>query len=190
VGEIRTAARRLNRLVGNLLDQTRLETGALEPRMDWCDPGDIVNAALDDVRDSLEGHPVELSLPDDLPPIQTDFALTEQALANLLLNASVHTPAATPISVAVGLERGGDRMFFTVSDRGPGLPPALKERPFEKFARGNAARAGGLGLGLSIVRGFITAQGGEVVARENPSGGAVFTIYLSHRAGEAPSNPE
>jgi len=180
VEEIRTASRRLNRLVGNLLDQTRLESGALRPRLDWCDASDIVNAALDGVRDALTSHPFEAVLPDDMPPIRADFALTEQALANLLLNATLHTPAGTPIFLTTGVERDGQRVFFTVADQGPGFPAAMQERLFKKFVRGDAARAGGLGLGLSIVRGFVAAQGGEIVVGENPGGGAVFTIYLPH----------
>lgn len=181
--EARLATSRLNRLVGNLLDQTRLETGALRPRLDWCDPRDVVNAALSAARDALETHPLDISLPDDLPPVSADFALTEQALVNLLINAAHHTPSGTPVFVSAGIDRGGTRAFFTIADRGPGLPPALKERLFKKFERGDAARAGGLGLGLSIVRGFITAQGGEVVLGENPGGGgAVFTLYLPHTA--------
>ncbi|MEN9840966.1 MAG: hypothetical protein RL376_766, partial [Verrucomicrobiota bacterium] len=181
--EARLATSRPNRLVGNLLDQTRLETGALRPRLDWCDPRDVVNAALSAARDALETHPLDISLPDDLPPVRADFALTEQALVNLLINAAHHTPSGTPVFVSAGIDRGGTRAFFTIADRGPGLPPALKERLFKKFERGDAARAGGLGLGLSIVRGFITAQGGEVVLGENPGGGgAVFTLYLPHTA--------
>jgi two-component system sensor histidine kinase KdpD len=79
------------------------------------------------------------------------------------------------------------RVFFTVADRGPGLPEAMQDRLFKKFQRGDAARAGGLGLGLSIIRGFVAAQGGEVVAGENPGGGAVFTIYLPHtQHGDVP----
>jgi two-component system sensor histidine kinase KdpD len=69
-------------------------------------------------------------------------------------------------------------VFFTVADRGPGLPAAMRERLFQKFQRGDAAKAGGLGLGLSIIRGFVTAQGGDVVAGENPGGGAVMTVYI------------
>jgi two-component system sensor histidine kinase KdpD len=186
VREARAAAGRLNRLVGNLLDQTRLETGALRPRLDWCDAHDLVNAALDGVRDSLEGHPLEVVVPDDLPPVRADFALTEQALANLLLNAARHTPDGTPVFLTAGLERDGRRAFFTVADRGPGFPLAMRERLFKKFERGDAARAGGLGLGLSLVRGFVSAQGGEIVVGENPGGGAVFTIYLPHRAPQTP----
>lgn len=186
VDEARAAARRLNRLVGNLLDQTRLESGALRPRLDWCDARDLVNAALEGVRDELAGHPLEVVVPPDLPPVRADFALTEQALANLLLNAARHTPAATPVFVTAGLEGGGRRVFFTVADRGPGFPAGMRTRLFKKFERGDAAQAGGLGLGLSLVRGFVTAQGGDVVVGENPAGGAVFTIYLPHHPAQTP----
>ena len=185
LAEARTAASRLNRLVGNLLDQTRLESGALRPRLDWCDPHDIVQAALASVNDARGEHPLEIAVPDDMPPIRADFALTEQALANLLFNALRHTPSTTAVFLTAGVESGRSRAFFTVADRGPGLPAAMRERLFKKFARGDAARAGGLGLGLSIVRGFVAAQGGEVVAGENPGGGAVFTIYLPQTASQA-----
>jgi two-component system sensor histidine kinase KdpD len=121
-----------------------------------------------------------------MPPIRADFALMEQALANLLLNAARHTPDATPVFVTAGLDRDGRRVYFTVADRGPGFPLAMRERLFKKFERGDAAHAGGLGLGLSLVRGFIVAQGGEVVVGENPGGGAVFTIYLPHTAPQSP----
>ena len=178
--EIRTATRRLNRLVGNLLDQTRLETGALRPNLDWCDANDLVNAALDGIRESLEDHPLEVNLPDDMPLFRADAALMEQVIANLLLNAALHTPKGTPLFLAGGIESSRNRVFFTVADRGPGLPPEMRGRMFQKFQRGDAARIGGLGLGLSIIRGFVTAQGGEVVAGENPGGGAVFTVYLPY----------
>ncbi len=186
LAEIRAAARRLNRLVGHLLDQTRLESGTLRPRPGWCDLRDLINAAADDIRDALTEHPLEVDLPDGLPPVSADFTLTQQALANLLLNAALHTPAGTPILVTAGLEPERSRVFFRVADRGPGLPAAMQGRWFQKFQRGDAARAGGLGLGLAIVRGFIGAQGGEIVAGANPGGGAVFTIYLPH----SPSQPE
>jgi two-component system sensor histidine kinase KdpD len=117
-----------------------------------------------------------------MPPIRADFGLTEQILANLLLNASLHTPEGTAIFLAAGIESGGKRAYFTVADRGPGFPLAMSERLFKKFERGDAAKAGGLGLGLSIVRGFVAAQGGEVVLGPNPGGGAVFTVYLPHTA--------
>ena len=130
------------------------------------------------MRESLAGHPFESALPADLPLFRADAALMEQVIANLLLNAALHTPEGTPIFLAAGVDHARARIFFTVADRGPGLPAAMRERLFQKFQRGDAARAGGLGLGLSIIRGFVAAQGGEVVAGENPGGGAVFTVYL------------
>jgi two-component system sensor histidine kinase KdpD len=182
--EIRTATRRLTRLVSNLLDQTRLEAGALRPKLDWCDANDLLNAAIEGISESLAGHTLEVQVPDDMPLFLADVALMEQVVANLLLNAALHTPAGTPLFLATGIDRAKNRVFFTVADRGPGLPPEMRGRLFQKFQRGDAARAGGLGLGLSIISGFVSAQGGEVVAGENPGGGAVFTVYLPHQTHE------
>jgi two-component system sensor histidine kinase KdpD len=186
--EIRTATRRLNRLVNNLLDQTRLESGALKPRLDWCDGHDVVNAAVEGVSELLAGHPFEVSIPKDLPLFRADAALMEQVIANLLLNAALHTPLGTDIFLAAGVDRAKAQIFFTVADRGPGLPEAMRERLFQKFQRGDAAKAGGLGLGLSIIRGFVAAQGGDVVVGENPGGGAVLTVYLPFKEhGDVPT---
>ncbi|MBP8255771.1 MAG: sensor histidine kinase KdpD [Opitutaceae bacterium] len=189
ISEGRTASRRLNRLVGNLLDQTRLESGALKPRLDWCDLNDILNAARDEVRDALANTQVTIAIPPDLPPVRADFALTERAIANLLLNAGTHTPAGTPISLTSGIDQERGRVFLTVADRGPGLPQNMRNRVFQKFSRGDATRAGGIGLGLSIVHGFIVSQGGDITAGENPGGGAAFTIFLPFKQAED-SSPE
>ena len=113
-----------------------------------------------------------------MPLFMADLPMMEQAVANLLLNAALHTPPGTPVLVRTGVERYSEQVFIAVADRGPGLPPELRDTIFEKFRRGSDSRAGGLGLGLSIVRGFVVAQGGSVVAGENPEGGACFTIYL------------
>jgi len=185
LSEMRLAARRLNRLVSNLLDQTRSESGLLKPRLECCDARDIASAAVEGVQDSLAGHPFEMTVSDDVLLVRADFALTEQALANLLLNAAIHTAAGTPILLTAGVERDGQRVFFKVADRGPGLSSALRERLFQRFVRGHAGCPGGLGLGLSIVRGFIIAQGGEVACGDNPGGGAVFTIHLLHQPPSA-----
>ncbi|HWZ95846.1 MAG TPA: DUF4118 domain-containing protein [Opitutaceae bacterium] len=180
VNEIRTAVHRLNRLVGNLLNQSRLESGTLKPRPDWCDVGDIVNAAVENTRDALTGHSLTIAVPENIPPVRADFALTEQVLTNLLLNAANHTPPATPVVLTAGIEPGGQRMFFTVADHGPGFSPAMRGRLFKKFIQDDTTSTSGLGLGLSIVRGFVVAQGGEVVAGENPGGGAMIAVYLPH----------
>jgi two-component system sensor histidine kinase KdpD len=184
--EARTATHRLNRLVGNLLDQTRLEGGALKPRMNWCDARDIINASLEGARETLRGRPLAISVPEDFSPVRADFALTEHALANVIFNAAQHTPPGTPVTISAGLEPGGARVFITVADRGPGIPPAQRERLFLKFTRGEAARAGGLGLGLSLVRGFMAAQGGNAVIGDHPGGGATITLYLPHVAADNP----
>ncbi len=178
--EIRIATGRLDHLVANLLNQTRLETGGLRPQLDWCDARDIVGAARRAAGTTLSGHPLTLEIPPDLPLVMADAPLMEQVLANLLLNAALHTPAATPIVVRAGVEPATTRFFLAVSDRGPGIPPELLGSLFRKFRRGPGARAGGLGLGLSIVKGFMLAQGGGVAANNNPDGGAAFTVYLPH----------
>jgi two-component system, OmpR family, sensor histidine kinase KdpD len=184
--ELQTAVQRLNRLVGNLLDQTRLESGTLKPLMDWCDAHDLINAAVAGTKDALTGHPLEISVPENLPPVLVDFALTEQALANLLLNAGHHTPPGTPVTVTAGIAPDGRQVFFSVADRGPGWPVSAREGLFKKFARGHDARTGGLGLGLSIVQGFMAAQGGEVTLSDNTAGGARITLYLPHVAVNQP----
>ena len=167
---------------------TRSESGALKPRLDWCDPRDIINAAIKGAEDVLKPHPLEVMIADDLPPLLTDFTLTEQAIGNLIVNAATHTPEGTRIYVTAGLDRNGTRAFFTVADDGPGFPPEMKERLFKKFARGDDAKAGGLGLGLSIVRGFILAQGGDIAIGESPNGGAITTLFIPYSAPPIPAH--
>jgi len=180
LGELQTAVRRLNRLVRNLLDQTRLESGTLKPLLDWADAHDVINAAVDATKDALAGRQLMVQIPDDMPPVRVDFALTEQALINLLLNAANHTPAGAPVAISAGIEQGGRQAFFVVADKGPGFPSAMRDRFFKKFVRGENARVGGLGLGLSLVQGFITAQGGEVLISDEPGGGARIMLHLPH----------
>ena len=180
VHEICTATSRLDHLVANLLNQTRLESGGLRPQLDWCDARDLIQAARRGVGDALAGRPFTSHAPADLPLFMADAPLMEQVIVNLLRNAALHTPAGTAILVTAGTEVRNEhtRVFIRVEDRGSGIPPELRENLFQKFRRGRAARAGGLGLGLSIVRGFMLAQGGDVIAGDNPAGGASFTVFL------------
>jgi two-component system sensor histidine kinase KdpD len=119
-----------------------------------------------------------------------DPVLMEHVLANILLNAARYTPAGSPIRVRAGIAADPARIFITIADSGPGLAPELIPYLFQKFRRGSNARAGGLGLGLSIVRGFMLAQGGEVVAGTSPEGGASFTVYLPFAAHGGIPNDE
>lgn len=176
VDEIGEAGDRLNRLVGNLLDMTRLESGRVELRLDWCDIGDVVRAALHRMAKELTGRPVDLCLPPTMPLVKLDFRLMEQALANLLHNAAIYTPSGTPVEVRVSA--GDGNLILTIADRGPGLPPEALPRVFDKFYRAPGVPAGGTGLGLSIVKGFAESHGGYVEAINRPDGGAAFTITL------------
>jgi len=174
--EIEEANARLHRLVRNLLDVTRLETGHLKPIVDWCEPRDICQAAFQDVAALMKRHPLTISLTPGLPLVQLDFVLMEQALVNLLANAATHTPPGTPVELRVLATQ--DTMVFEVTDRGPGIPEAELSRVFDKFMRAPGAAPGGTGLGLSIVKGFVEAQRGRVEALPRDGGGVRFLIRL------------
>ena len=174
--EIKEAAARLNRLVGNLLDIARVESGHVKPKIDWCDVNDLVNVTVKSVQRELSGHKLEVVIKPEIPLVRMDFALMEQALTNLLLNAAFHTPPGTPIQLSAGVQK--DELALTVSDRGPGISPDAIKRIFDKFYRAPGAMTGGTGLGLSIVRGFVEAQGGRVAVENRPESGAAFTLFL------------
>jgi two-component system sensor histidine kinase KdpD len=176
VAEIQEATARLNRLVGNLLDVTRLGSGHIRPKLDWCDVGDLVHVTVCSLERELAGREVKIELAEKLPLARLDFTLMQQALSNLLLNAAVHTPAGTPIWIQARHEP--ERLVLQVLDHGPGLAPEMVHRVFDKFFRAPNAPAGGSGLGLAIVKGFVEAHGGRISAANRPAGGAIFTITI------------
>jgi two-component system sensor histidine kinase KdpD len=176
VDEIQEATRRLNRLVGNLLNMTRLESGHVKPKLDWCEVADLVQATVKEIEKDLAQHEVTIEVATGLPLVRMDFVLMQQALTNLLLNAAIHTPHGTPVQLQARAE--GDKLMVRVADLGPGLPPEALPFLFDKFYRAPAAPAGGTGLGLAIVKGFVEAQGGTVEATNRAEGGAAFTIRL------------
>ena len=179
-GEIRTAATRLNRLVGNLLDMTRLESGHMKLRREWCDLADLVSVALRQLEKELARHVITNHLPPGLPLGRIDFVLMEQVLVNLLLNAALHTPSGTRVTISA--EVSPKAIAIIVADNGPGIAPEALPHLFDKFYRAPGAAAGGSGLGLSIVRGFVDAQGGQVSAQNRHGGGAEFTVRLPLQA--------
>ncbi len=176
VDEIQEATRRLNRLVGNLLNMTRLESGHVTPKLEWCDVADLVQVTLKELEKELAQHPVTAEIPPGLPLVQMDFVLMQQVLTNLLVNAAVHTTPGTPVQVHAVVQEAALRLV--VADKGLGLPRDVAPFIFEKFYRAPAAPAGGTGLGLAIVKGFVEAQGGKVQAESQPGGGAAFVICL------------
>ena len=178
LGTIHSEAERLNRFVANLLDMTRLEAGALSPRMEPADLGEIAATALARAGQILAGHTALLDLTPDLPQARLDAVLFEQVLFNLLDNAAKYAPAGTTITLRVA--KSGPSLIVQVLDEGPGLPAGGAEMVFEKFTRLHGAdrQRPGTGLGLAICRGFVEAMGGTIEASNRGDRGAVFTIRL------------
>ncbi len=179
-------AERLERLVSNLLDMTRLESGGLRLKRDWIPLEEILVSALSRLEPRLGDRPVVTDVPDDLPLLSVDPILFEQVFVNLLDNIAKYTPKSSGIEIRARAADG--KVVIDVTDRGPGLPPGEEERVFEKFYRGPHAGAGGVGLGLSISRGLVEAHGGTLSAENRPHGGATFRIDLPI-LGSAPPLP-
>ena len=170
-------SQRMTRLVGNLLNMIRVETGSLQAEKEWQPLEEVVGVALIRMADKLKAHRVTTDLPADLPLVPIDGLLIEQVLVNLLENAAKYTPAGTEITIQARAE--ADAVIVEVADRGPGIPEGEEERIFDKFHRlpGGAA-SGGVGLGLTICRGIVAAHGGRISASGRPGGGAIFRIQL------------
>jgi len=170
-------AQRMNRLIGNLLDMIRVESGALQVQKEWQPLEEAVGVALIRLEGRLRDHPVQVNLPPDLPLVPLDAVLIEQVFINLVENAVKYTPPGTPIEITATAVEGAVRV--DVADRGPGLPPGEETRIFEKFYRApGATSTSGVGLGLTICRGIITAHGGRIWAENRRGGGAVFHFTL------------
>ncbi len=173
---IQEEAEHLHRIIKNVLDMTRLESGVIKVNKEWQPLEEIVGVVLNRLGDRLNDHPVTVKLPGNLPLIPFDSLLLEQVFMNLLENAVKYTPKGTP------LELSASESFYTVTvelaDRGPGIPSGEEEHIFEKFVRGRGP-GGGVGLGLAICRTIINAHGGKIWAENREGGGAVFRFTLS-----------
>ena len=169
-------ALRLARLVRNLLDMTRLEAGALEVTKSAESLEEIIGAALNRMDDRLRGRAVTAQIPADLSLVPLDAALIEQVLINLLENATKYTPPGSPIDVSARDDDG--EVCVCVADRGPGVPRGEAERIFDKFYRAREREGGGVGLGLTICRGIVTAHGGHIWVEDRSGGGAAFRFTL------------
>jgi len=170
---------RLNRFIANLLDMTRLESGAIKPNTARHDVGEIVGSALRRASKILAHHKVSLELAADLPMLELDAVLFEQVLFNLLDNAAKYAPADTTITIRSSRDRNW--VTLQVIDEGEGIPPGEQESVFDKFYRaqkGDHVRPG-TGLGLAIARGFVEAMHGTIAADNRADrSGAVLTIRL------------
>lgn len=170
-------ARRLNVLVGNLLDMSRIEGGALRPEKDWYSVTEVIEAVVQRLEPGLAGRPVRVNLQDDLPLTLLDFSEIDQVLTNLLENALKYTPPGAPIDIDA--RRADDYIEVKVADGGPGVPPEDLPYLFDKFYQVSSAQHGtGAGLGLAISKGLIEAHGGKMRARNRPGGGLEIAFTL------------
>ncbi|MFT3925657.1 MAG: sensor histidine kinase KdpD [Myxococcales bacterium] len=184
-------AERLERLVSNLLDMTRLEAGGVALRREWVPLEELVGSSLTRLEGKLRGHPIDVSLPAELPLVAVDPVLFEQVFVNLFENIAKYTPVGTRVAVRGWVEPPGERtgvpdaaeraapvVAIELRDWGPGLPEGGEERVFEKFYRGSHRGVAGVGLGLPICRGIVEAHGGTISAENPLDGGAGFVIRL------------
>lgn len=168
---IETESARLAKLVDDLLDLSRIESGAVAPRADWCDLHDVVaSAAAHAGRD----HPIEFDVPADLPLVRADATQLERVFSNLIENAVKYSPAGAPVRISGGSSAG--RVAVRVSDRGAGIPRRYRSQVFEPFFRGRSDAGAGSGLGLAICRGFVEANGGRIVLQSGRDTGTSFTV--------------
>jgi two-component system sensor histidine kinase KdpD len=174
--EVQVAVRRLHRVINNLLDMTRIESGVIQPKLDWCDVEELIQAAIDLAGESLNGHQITLDLDSRLPMIKIDQPLLEQCLCNLMLNSAANSPPGTKITIGAQLSEG--QLIISVMDEGKGIRHDDRLRIFDAFYRGGDAAPGGTGLGLAIVDGFVRAHGGSVRALNRERGGAEFVISI------------
>ena len=168
---------RMATLANNILDMARLDAGAVTLKLDWVPLEEIVGGVLTRLRARLERRPVRIDLPKDAPLVRLDAVLIEQVLVNLVENALKYTPAGTAIDISAKFVP--DAVTVTVADEGPGIPPGLEEKLFDKFYRASPERAqSGVGLGLTICRAIVEAHGGTIRAENRSPHGAVFRFTL------------
>jgi two-component system sensor histidine kinase KdpD len=167
---------RLTTLVGNLLDMSRVQAGAVAPRTRNVSLEEVVPAALAGLGE--RAHKVEVDVPESLPPVRADPALLERVVANLVDNAVAHAPEASPVRIEAG--QVGSKVLIRVVDRGRGIPPSERDRIFQPFQRlgDSPSHGAGVGLGLAVARGFTNAMGGDLMVDDTPGGGTTMVIEL------------
>lgn len=180
---VKEGAARMDRLVANLLDTARLESGMMQLKKDWCDMEDVIGISLRRTAECIEGRPLFISIPEDLPLVKADCVLLEQVLINLLDNACKYSPNGSEITITAIQEEMVVKV--SVADRGAGIPAEFLGQVFDKFYRVEQPKSvSGTGLGLSICKGIIEAHGGYIYAENRPDGGTIMTFAIPF--GEQP----
>lgn len=195
VQEISTASFRLNKQVENLLNMSRIESGYIRPRKDWCDAEELIYGVVNHIRESDIKQTIEVTIADNMPLVFIDFGLMHQVLYNIISNAVIYTPPTSVIQIRTAYSKkvNGhftqalnnavrdieiDLLVITISDNGNGFPQAEIKKVFEKFYRLKNTEPGGTGLGLSIAKGFVEAHNGKIELSNIESGGAQFRIEI------------
>jgi two-component system sensor histidine kinase KdpD len=178
--EISQAALRLDRQVENLLNMSRLESGFIKAKMDWCDISELIYSVVNQLDDLLKEHTVVVQVAEDMPLVKLDLGLMQQVINNLLTNAAIYTQGGSQIKIkaAIKKDKGNEVLEIDVQDEGNGFPENETEKVFEKFYRLKNSKTGGTGLGLSIVKGLVEAHHGRIMLRNLALGGAKFTIEI------------
>lgn len=174
--EVQVAVRRLHRVINNLLNMTRIESGVIQPKLDWCDVGELIQAAIELAGEAVGEHHIAIDMDQSLPMVKIDQPLLEQCLCNLLLNSAAYSPPGTGITIRAQLRE--EQLILSVLDEGKGIRQEDLRRIFDVFYRGPEASPAGTGLGLAIVDGFVRAHGGSVRAANRQTGGAEFVITI------------
>lgn len=177
VSEISKASFRLNRQVENLLNMSRLDSGFIQPKLDWVDIAELIYGVVRNLEELKITQEIRVNISPDIPLFRLDKGMMEQVLYNLVLNALQYTPAKSVVEISALCNK--DTLEIIVKDNGKGFPAEEIQKVFEKFYRLKNSRPGGTGLGLSIAKGFVEAQNGTIFLENLPGGGAKFTIEIS-----------
>jgi two-component system sensor histidine kinase KdpD len=176
ITEIAKAAFRLNQQVENLLNMSRLESGFIKPKKDWCDVNELIYSTIKKIEENNITQKITINVNPDLPPVKTDKVMLEQIIYNLVNNACLYTRRDSIINISA--INHADILQLVIEDNGDGFPAGEIENVFDKFYRLKYSRAGGTGLGLSIVKGFTEALKGSVLLKNVSTGGARFTVEI------------
>lgn len=177
ISEISKASLRLNRQVENLLNMSRLESGFLKPKTDWCDVNELIYDVLNQLKDILQNKPVEIKIKENIPLVKLDYGLLEQILLNLIHNAAIYIPKYAVVTVRATISKENN-LILIVEDTGEGFPENEINHVFDKFYRLKNTNTGGTGLGLSIVKGFVEAMNGTIHLENGDEFGSKFTIEI------------
>ena len=185
--EISIASLRLNNQVENLLNMSRLESGYIQPKLDWCDVKEIIYNVCNRLSEETKDHKIVYTIEDNLPLFKLDYGLMEQIIYNLIYNCSQHTPKGATIEISAKYDVDTDydshidlikKCVITISDDGYGFPADEIDRAFDKFYRFKNSKTGGTGLGLSIVKHIIEAHNGKIHVQSEINVGSEFSFTI------------